>query len=143
MASDESPRAGKRARPAELPAPARPAALAGAAGQPDGVASGAPGRPAPSALQAAAQSQAARSRRAAARLERTPAPVPWVNIAYQVLRDVQPKRFLTLRGMAECAARHWSKLLAVLRVSSRSSPTCLKYAVKFAFRAPVLHPVGR
>ena len=110
MARGESPHGGKRARPAQLPAPARPVALAGAAGQPDG---GPPGDPgglgAPGGLQAAAQSQAARSRRAAVRLERTPAPIPWINIAYQVLRDAQPKRFLTVEGIAECAARHGAR----------------------------------
>ena len=65
---------GERFRAAQLPAPARPAALAGAAGQPGGGNPGAPGGPSTSGtLQPAAQGQAARCGEAAAGPERAPA----------------------------------------------------------------------
>ena len=107
MAPGAHPRGGKRARPAKLSAPARPAMCAGAAGQPDGGDPGGPGGPsAPGALQAAAQGQAARCGGAAAGPNQAPAPVNhnWADIAYQVLRDAQPRRFLTFGGILRCAA---------------------------------------
>ena len=153
---------GGRFRAAQLPAPARPAALAGAAGQPGGGNPGAPGGPRTSgALQPAAQGQAARCGEAAAGPERAPAAEAaeperappaeegyaagperapaaepagegaganperapaderpaaaperappagggtWLEVIYRLLKDLQPRRWLTCQEIARCAA---------------------------------------
>ena len=125
---------GKHFRVKKLPARTRPAALAGAAGQPDGGDVGAPGRPsALGARQAAAQGQAACCGGAAAGPERAPpaggaatnresalpaeegpaagperAPPAeggtWLEVIHRLLKDLQPSRWLTCQEIARCAA---------------------------------------
>ena len=134
--SGESARGGKRARLAEVPAPACPAKRAGTAGQPDaGDSAATGGHSAPCALQAAAQGQAAccgeadaspermpSAEGAAANPERAPAegaeegpaagperapPAEggtWLEVIYRLLKDLQPRRWLTCREIARCAA---------------------------------------